>query len=94
MRRRTMLKFQPLNLNDRILVLHENGKCLGDLCREVDGCFYWYPSPECQQGGCWDSHVLREIADKLTDLNHAWDQQVQNGLGELAQQAQELDLEY
>ena len=78
----SQLKFQPLNLNERILVIHSNGKCLGDLMKLEDGYYQWWPSAVCSQGGCWSAYILREIADKLDELNDAWDQEVKSGLAQ------------
>lgn len=66
-----MIKFQPLNLNGRILVIHANGKCLGELSNLEDGFYYWWPDPD-RRGGCWDAYILREIADELDRLNKPW----------------------
>lgn len=74
-----MLKFQPINLNGRILVTFgKGGTCLGDLMKLEDGYYQFFsyvPS-----GGCWSAHLLREIADKLDELNDQWDQEVKRGL--------------
>lgn len=77
------LKFQPLNLNDRILVVHSNGKYLGDLTKLEDRYYQWWPlMNEHGGGGCWSAYILREIADKLDELNDAWDREVKSGLAQ------------
>lgn len=76
-----MLKFQPVNLDGRILVIFERNKaCLGDLLKLEDGYYQWFPNDD--QTGCWSSYILREIADKLDELNDEWDQEVKRGLSE------------
>lgn len=89
-----MLKFQPVNLNESIFVLHENGKCLGELMKKDDGYYDWWPNQ--YLSGYWPSNVLREIADKLDELNKPWHDTVKRemALQELAEQAQELDMGY
>lgn len=74
------MKFIHANLNDRVLVVHDNGKYLGDLIPGDDGYFCWWPSPECEKPGCWPEYVLRSIADKLEELNEPWDKEVRRGL--------------
>jgi hypothetical protein len=73
-----MLKFQPINLNKRILVIHENGACCGELYCEVDGYYVYWPDESLQ--GCVSAEFLREIADKLDELNRPWDEEVKRGL--------------
>lgn len=48
----------------------ENGVKLGQLLREVDGYFVFYPE---LRGGFWPSYMLREISNKLEGLNAPWD---------------------
>lgn len=75
------MKFISANLNDRVLVVHDNGQYLGDLLPAEDGYFHWWPSPECNaSGGYWSSYVLRCIAEKLESLNAIWDLEVKRGL--------------
>ena len=42
------------------------GMPLGELYREIDGDFYYYPPTN---GGFWASWFLHELADKLDSLN-------------------------
>lgn len=49
----------------------------GQLCVEVDGYYYYWPTT---RGGFVDAHFLRQIADKLDELNKDWDAQVQADL--------------
>lgn len=73
------LTFQPVNLNERILVIvGQNNHCLGDLCKLEDGYYQFFPSDTL--GGCWSAYILREIADKLDELNDQLDQEVKRGL--------------
>ena len=60
-------------------VIYENGVKLGHLLREVDGFFVWYP-PHPSNGGAWNSHIIRNIANKLDELNKEWEEFVNNNL--------------
>ena len=49
---------------------HDNGICVGEITREPDGFFYfWFSYP---MRGCWPAYSLKEIADKLEELNKEW----------------------
>lgn len=50
-----------------------NYKLIGELIKDVDGYFYFWPE---DNNGAWASHNLRELADKLDELNKEWDEQV------------------
>lgn len=55
---------------------HENGVWLGDLLMKEDGFFdWWLPLP--YGGGCWSSHILRAIADKLDEINKDWEMEIE-----------------
>lgn len=41
---------------------------------EIDG-FYGYVFPE-DNGGFWEAHTLKAIADKLDDLNKGWNDKI------------------
>lgn len=51
-----------------------NGKLIGELLMDVDGYFYFWPE---DNNGAWASHHLRELANKLDELNKKWDKQVE-----------------
>lgn len=68
------LDFQQINLNQRYLVVHKNGVTLGDLCKLEDGFYYWWPDNT--RTGCYESYVIREIADKLDELNKPWSNEI------------------
>ena len=55
-------------------IYYENNKLLGQLEPLEDGYYYYWPNEDLQ--GCWDSHTLRAIADKLNELNEPWDRQI------------------
>lgn len=63
---------------ERYEVIYDNGVSIGELLREVDGFFVYYPI---QNGGCWESHVMRPIADKMDELNKPWQDQIDKDLG-------------
>ena len=51
-----------------------NGHVLGEFYREVDGYYVFvFAEPNV---GCWEAHVLREIADTLDEMNAPWDAEV------------------
>lgn len=52
-----------------------NGVYMGDFIVGDDGYFYWWPKHP-SNGGCIDAWVLRELADRLDDLNETWDIQL------------------
>lgn len=54
---------------------YENGAFLGNVYREVDGYYVFWPK---NQGGFWESHHMRLIADFLDELNKAWDDEVKS----------------
>lgn len=53
------------NMDSVCTLEHQNGVHLGELVREVDGRFTWYPEP---RGGCYASHILLTISDILKYL--------------------------
>lgn len=66
-----MLEFKPHpSLTDGYFVYYKpNGVFLGHIHKDVDGYFYFWPD---LKGGSWDGHVLRGIANKLSELNAEW----------------------
>lgn len=54
-------------------VIYVNGVNLGELYVEIDGYYVYWPSP---RNGFWESHAMREIADKLDELNADWDRSI------------------
>ncbi len=53
----------------------DNKKYLGTAYREVDGYYVILNS-----GGFWSDYALKEISDKLLELNKEWDEQIENDL--------------
>jgi hypothetical protein len=51
-----------------------NTKHIGSFVRDVDGFFYYSPNSE---GGIWAEYELREIADKLKEMNKAWNEEIE-----------------
>jgi hypothetical protein len=47
---------------------------IGKAIIDVDGFYYFLPNQN--GGGLWQAYVLREIADKLDDLNKEWNDQI------------------
>ena len=42
---------------------------------DVDGYYYYWPEKE--KGGCWSPWMLRDVTDKLDEVNKPWDDIVQ-----------------
>lgn len=42
---------------------------LGNIDRDVDGFFYWFPPSTAGNGGSWSEWILRAIVEKLAELN-------------------------
>lgn len=67
-----MLNF--VSLKDGVCdVFYENGVKLGQLLMEVDGFYVFYPD---LNGGFWQEHVLKQLADKLKSLNEKWNAEI------------------
>lgn len=82
-----MLKFQEKINNGNggfYLVWHDNGVLCGELYREVDGYYVYWPS---DRRGYLSAEFLRELADKLDELNKNWDEEVRIGLEAAADDA-------
>jgi len=47
---------------------------VGSLVMDVDGYFYFWPV---DNNGAWSSYHLREVANKLDEINKEWHQQVE-----------------
>lgn len=58
-------------------VITKNDLMIGSFIRDVDGYFYFWAD---RNDGAWTSYVLRELSDKLNELNKVWDDQVEHEL--------------
>ena len=58
-------------------IVTSNGKLIGELLMDVDGYFYFWPE---DNNRAWASHHLRELANKLDELNKQWNTQVEKEL--------------
>ena len=56
-------KFEVLTLNNMLV---------GSLIMDVDGYFYFWPSND----GCWPSHIMHSIANKLDEINKPWNDEI------------------
>jgi len=66
--------------NDWRYALHlDNGKIIGTFEVLDDGYFYYY-FPDILVPGAVDSSLLKEIAEKLEEVNEPWDKIVEQGL--------------
>ncbi len=57
-------------------IIYENGAYLGDFLVKEDGYYDWWPRQDLGYVGCWAAYVLREMADKLDELNAPWDEEI------------------
>jgi hypothetical protein len=60
----------------KILFKWDNGVYLGYAYKEVDGYYVFVFGNNF--GGFWSDYSLREIANKLTELNLEWDKHINN----------------
>jgi hypothetical protein len=66
---------------ERIInVSYTNGMHMGEMIMAEDGYFVWFPITP-GRGGFIEAWVLRELADKLDDVNREWDEKVRRELG-------------
>lgn len=67
----TKLTFEPEDFKpgESITVLFNNN-WLGDLICLEDGSYYFDPV---DKGGVWSGWILRQIADKLEEVNKPWE---------------------
>ena len=68
--------YQQIN-QQKYSVRTKNGKLIGEFIRDVDGYFYFWSENNL---GAWPSHLLRDIADKLDEINQLWDEHVEKEL--------------
>lgn len=61
-----MLRFLPVNLNDRILVISPRGDFLGDISEDATGFLF---TPCGDPLNAFTGGMLREIANKLSEMN-------------------------
>jgi len=54
-------------------VLTPNDHLVGELIMDVDGYFYFWQN---HSDGCWSSHIMRSIANKLDDINKPWNDEI------------------
>ena len=45
---------------------------LGELEMLDDGFYYWFPGPSMSGSGCISSWILKDIYDRIEDLNREW----------------------
>ena len=57
--------YQKIN-NDKYNIVTNKGKLIGELIMDVDGYFYFWPE---DNNGAWASYHLRNVANKLDELN-------------------------
>jgi len=50
---------------------------VGSLVMDVDGYFYFWPV---DNNGAWSSYHLKEVANKLDEINKQWNEQLEKDL--------------
>ena len=70
------LIYQQIN-QQKYSVRTKNGKLIGEFIRDVDGYFYFWSENNL---GAWPSYLLRDIADKMDELNKSWNEQLEKEL--------------
>jgi hypothetical protein len=68
--------YQQIN-QQKYIVRTNNGKFIGEFIRDVDGYFYFWAENNL---GAWPSYLLRDIADKMDEINQLWDEQLEKEL--------------
>ncbi len=68
--------YQQIN-QQKYIIRTNNGKLIGEFIMDVDGHFYFWSENNL---GAWSSHLLRDIADKLDEINQLWDEHVEKEL--------------
>ena len=73
-----LIRLEPLifSQHNYSVILTNNDKTFGQILIEVDGYYYWY-LPHGMHG-CVSSAVVKELAEKLDELNKEWDTKVQS----------------
>lgn len=69
------IKIASKNNSSKHKFYWSNDKYLGYAYMGVDG-FYVFVFNDSIVNSCWSEHVLRAIADKLTELNKEWSEQI------------------
>lgn len=67
-----MIKIEKLLRSYKVKT--ETDKHLGSFQLDSDGSYYFYITEELE--GCWTSQSLREIAEKLDEVNKPFDDEV------------------
>lgn len=69
-----MIKLEAKFINENEAILVYGNARVGDMVREVDGFFVFYPPYEA--GGGFSSHHLKQIADLLDTVNFPYEEQI------------------
>lgn len=67
-------KLSLYKVSDSLYLVKFNNKHLGEFQKDVDGFFYYWQSFEVT--GCWNSFILKCIANSLDELNKEWDEKI------------------
>jgi hypothetical protein len=73
-----MFKLEKVTENTyRVLTDNQSAALIGWLEKQDDGYFGYEESIDRAHGGYWSQEALREIVEKLEELNKDWDAQAQ-----------------
>ena len=67
-----MIKLEKLNKSYSVQTL--TGKELGNFQLDSNGSYYFWEKSDLN--GCWSAHTLREIADKLDEVNKPFEKEL------------------
>ena len=71
-----MIEARPsTNKGEYLAYYAPNDKHIGYFVIDVDGFYYFF---ELKNAGHWASYQLRDIADKLDELNKEWEEIIKN----------------
>jgi len=71
------LNYSEKNGFGTIKITNKHNTQIGEFLLGDDGYYAFWP-PVYWSGGCYPEWLLKELADKLEELNEAWDAVVQN----------------
>ena len=68
------MKIEIIKTGNHVKELVVNNKSIGELIRDIDGYFYFWPNPTLK--GSWNSNALKLIASKLDEVNSDMDKSI------------------
>ena len=68
------MEIEIIKTGTHVKELVVNNKSIGELIRDIDGYFYFWPNPTLK--GSWNSNALKLIASKLDEVNSDMDKSI------------------